>query len=367
MNPSKMMRRLTTLLAILAIVAAAAIASATVHPLGGNGRYQIGKGLPIPATFQPAPNGALLPVTGAVVTQTGSDPMALRVPNGAMKAAQVPFVVGVAVNNPAVYQVQTNIGITFPSTPSNMNTWSAGGRTGGATVSYCPGQTAPPGGNPGCASGLAGPHPSVKGIMIYTATSNQFGGPMSGRVYGNANVAFLGTQPAPCTGCLALFGGNTPDSTGIGAAGNAFGPGSTGGAVTLSPGRISGTISAGGLISNAMVTASSLPGVPNPGTNFAGPFTTGMLTIIQPLALGGIQAFTLTGSDNRVSGVGSISLVAGGLSNRFISGPGTARSWSNLTIGAPLGALPSMNGVGAAALIGLMSVAGGYAMHRRRK
>ena len=78
-----------------------------------------------------------------------------------------------------------------------------------------------------------------------------------------------------------------------------------------------------------------------------GPFTTGMLTIIQPLALGGIQAFTLTGSDNRVSGVGSISLVAGGLSNRFISGPGTARSWSNLTIGAPLGALPSMNGVGA--------------------
>jgi len=360
--------RLTNLLVVFAFVAGlAATASATVHPLGGNGRFQIGDGLPIPATFQAAPNGRLLPATGAVVTQTGSDPMTLKMPNGALKAAVVPFVIPVAVNNTAVYQVKTTLGITYPSSLNNTNTLSAGGRTGAATVSYCPGQSVTPSGNPGCASGSAAPHPGVKGIMTYTATSNQFGGPMTGRVFGGADVAIVGSQAAPCTGCLVLMALASPNSTGTGGLGNAFNTmSSTSPGVPASPGRFVGTITAGGLITNVATTLAS-PGLPNAASGFGAPWTTGMLSISAPLALGAAEVFTLTGSDARVSGVGTISLVAGGLSNRAVSGPNANRGWLNLTIGSPLGALPSMNGPGIAALVGLMTLAGGYAMRQRRK
>lgn len=361
--------RLTNLLVVFAFVAGlAATASATVHPLGGNGRFQIGDGLPIPATFVGAPTGRLLPVTGAVVSQTGSDPMAIKFPNGAMKAAVVPFVIPVAANNSAVYQVKTTLGITYPTSTMSSNTLSAGGRTGAATVAYCPGNgPVTPSGNPACASGSAAPSATVKGIMVYTATGAQFGGAMTGRVFGGADVAIVGGSPAPCSGCVILMALASPNSTGTGGVGNPFGGQGTSPGVAPSPGILVGTVTAGGLITTATPTPSGNPGVPNAATTFGGPWTTGMLTVTAPLALGGAEVFTLTGSDARVSGVGSISLVAGGLSNRAVSGPNANRGWLNLSMGGPLGALPSMSGPGIAALVGLMSLAGGYAMRQRRK
>ena len=85
------------------------------------------------------------------------------------------------------------------------------------------------------------------------------------------------------------------------------------------------------------------------------------------LAVELIQSFVITGGDSRVSGVGAISLVAGSMSNRGVSGPNANRGWLNMTIGSPLGALPSMSGPGIAALVGLMSLAGGYAMRQRNR
>ncbi len=365
--------RLTSLLVVFAFVAGlAATASATVHPLGGNARFQVGDGLPIPGTlYLAAPDGKVLPAPGAVVNQTGTDPMNLAIPPAALTWSPVPFVVPVASNNTAVFQVLTTLGITAPfgSTP----VLSAGGRTGAATVSYCPGQAVTPTGNPACASGSAAPHPSVKGIMIYTSTSNQFGGPVNGRVFGGADVAInvLMTPPTMCVNCPAFMALASPNSTSNGGIGAAFLSGSTGATspgVAPSPGRLTVSgITGFGAITAAMLTPSLLPGLPNPATQFGGPYTTGMLTLTAPLALGMAEVFTLTGSDARVSGVGAISLVGGSLSNRAVSGPNANRGWLNLTIGAPLGALPSMSGPGIAALVGLMSLAGGYAMRQRRK
>ena len=96
--------------------------------------------------------------------------------------------------------------------------------------------------------------------------------------------------------------------------------------------------------SSASVITGSTAGQLGWSGKAANPNATGMLSISAPLALGAAEVFTLTGSDARVSGVGTISLVAGGLSNRAVSGPNANRGWLNLTIGSPLGALPSMNG-----------------------
>jgi hypothetical protein len=361
--------RLTSLLVVFAFVAGlAGTASATVHPLGGNGRFQIGDGLPIPATFAPAPTGRLLPVTGAVVSQTGTDPMAIKFPNAAMKAAVVPVNVPVAITNPAVFQVKTSIGITYPYSVGGADqTVSAGGRTGAAVVSYCPGQAVTPTGNPACASGAAAPHPNVKGILTYTATGAQFGGAMAGRVFGGADVALVGASAAPCTGCLAIMALASPNTTGTGGVGNQFGGMGTSPGAAPSSGYLIVTATAAGAITNATPTPSLMAGLTNAATTFGGPWTTGMLTVTAPFALGAAEVFTLTGSDARVSGVGSISLVSGSLSNRAISGPNANRGWLNLSMGGPLGALPSMSGPGIAALVGLMSLAGGYAMRQRRK
>lgn len=360
--------RLTSLLVVFAFVAGlAATASATVHPLSGNGRFQIGDGLPIPGGFTAAPNGQLFPVVGAVVSQTGADPQKMIFAGGEMKAAQVPFVVPVAVNNTAVFQVLTSIGITYPLAASSF---SAAGRTGAATVAFCPGSSVTPTGNPGCVSGKAGTG-SIKGLMVYTATAAQFGGAMTGRVFGGANVALggpgAGLTPAPCVGCKVNMALASPNSTGTGGIGNAFGGSGMSPGAAPSSGMLTVTVLANGIIVAATPTSLFLPGIPNAATSVGAPWTTGMLTISAPSALGVPELFTLTGSDARMSGVGSISLVSGGLSNRALSGPNANRGWLNLSIGSPLGALPSMSGPGIAALVGLMSLAGGYAMRQRRK
>ncbi len=364
--------RLTRLLISIGLLAGlATMASATVHPLSGNARFQIGDGLPIPGTlYLAAPEGKIEVAAGAVVNQTGSDPMPLKVPEGSLEWTPVPFIVPVASNNSAVFfQVLTSIGVTIPYASSP--TLSAGKRTGAATVSYCPGQTVTPTGNPGCASGVAAAHGSVKGIMIYTATGAQFGGPMGVRMYGRSDLAInvLMTPFTMCNNCIAFMALASPNSTSNGGIGHAFIAGSSGattpGAAPI-PGRLTVTgVTGFGAITAAMITPNSSPGLPNPGTSFGGPWTTGRLELSAPLALGMAEIFTLTGSDARVSGVGSISLVGGSLSNRAITGPNANRGWLNLTIGPALGALPSMGGLGTTALVVLISLAGGYTARKR--
>ena len=359
--------RLTSLLVAFAFVAGlAATASASVHPLSGNARFQVGDGLPIPIGFSAVPNGKVDAVAGAVISQpAGADPRAIVFAGGELIHEVVPFVLPVFALNPAVFQVLTSLGITAPF---GVNSISAGGRTGAATVHYCEGQLVTPSGDPNCLNAGAGP--GVNGLMIYTKTAAQFGGAMAGRTYGGADVAlFGGGSIPPCTGmnCKIAMALASPNSTGTGGIGNAFGGSGMSPGAAPPSGQLTGMITAGGLVVTATPTPSNNPGLANPASGGGGPWTTGMLTVSVTAALAGAEIFVLTGGDSRVSGVGNISLVAGGVSNRGISGPNANRGWLNLTIGSPLGALPSISGPGIAALVGLMSLAGGYAMRQRNR
>jgi hypothetical protein len=114
------------------------------------------------------------------------------------------------------------------------------------------------------------------------------------------------------------------------------------------------------------------PGLTNAGTSWGGPWTTGMLTASAPTA-GPPGKFTLTGSDMRTvgstgpsneGGAGSLSLVAGGFSQRTISGPNANRGWLNFTIGPKVSHIPSLPLYGAAALVGLTALSGAYVLRR---
>jgi hypothetical protein len=360
--------RLTSLLVAFAFVAGlAATASASVHPLSGNARFQIGDGLPIPIGFSPAPAGKVFPVAGAVISQpAGADPRNIVFAGGELKHSPVPFVIPVFALNPAVFQVLTSLGVTIPL---GAETLAAGGRTGAATVNYCQGQVVTPAGDPGCPNAGAGP--GVNGLMIYTKTGAQFGGAMSGRTFGGADVALYGGgDVAPCSGvnCKIAMALASPNSTGTGGIGNAFGGSGMSPGAAPPSGQLTGMVTAAGLVTTATATSLMNPGLANPASGGGGPWTTGMLTVSVTQALAGAEIFVLSGSDSRVSGVGAISLVAGSVSNRGVSGPNANRGWLNLTVGNQLGALPSISGPGIAALVGLMSLAGGYAMrHRNRK
>ncbi|MCH2184698.1 hypothetical protein MK280_02385, partial [Myxococcota bacterium] len=83
------------------------------------------------------------------------------------------------------------------------------------------------------------------------------------------------------------------------------------------------------------------------------PYTTGIVRVSADDAIGSAEIFTLTGADNRVDGVGSISMVSGGLSDRSQTGSNANRAWLNWTIpgGAPA---PSISNGGLVLLSALM-------------
>jgi hypothetical protein len=355
------------------------------YPLSGNARFQIGDGLPIPIGFTGPPNGKVFAINGARVTQptTGADPRPmsfqpaqLRHPGGAINLP-------VFAANSKVFQVKTNIEINFPApnggpgTLGSDNTFKAGGRTGGATVTWCPGQAVP--GVPACTSaattgGPGTPQHPIAGFMKYTATGAQFGGGMRGNGGGSADVAInLGAVPSPplpCdhaapagpggAPCQVIFALATPAGTGV--VGGPFGAMvSSPGAPPPAPGGLrNAKIAANGQVQS--VTSPGLgAGLANPATSFGGPWTTDMVTVVQSAAQGTPETFTLTGSDNRVNGVGTISLVAGGLSARGVSGPNANRGWLNLTVG---GDTPGLSGWGVGVLAMLLGSAGVWRARR---
>jgi hypothetical protein len=107
----------------------------------------------------------------------------------------------------------------------------------------------------------------------------------------------------------------------------------------------------------------------NSAAGFGGPWTTGQLTVVQTKA-SPTEIFTLSGSDGRApTGIGPISLVAGGLSNRARSGPNANRGWLNLVVGPVIPIVPSLSGWSVASLgLVLLGIgAAGLALARRRK
>lgn len=312
------------------------------YPITGTAKYYIGGALPIPIP------GALQAVEGAGVRQptTGADPRPMQISAGQLTYPQNPFNVGVVGGNSAVFQVNTALSIQFPN---QVATFSAGGRTGPATVSFCQGQSiATP-----CTAPNAGP--GINGVMRYKATSNQFGGPARAATGGFADVGLRAAGTPPCdfnnSFCQVIFAFATP--AGTGAQGAPFGVTISTSGGTPNPGLFNAIVAGNGVVT--YITPTGLgPGLANPATSAGGPWTTGDLTVSVTAALGADEVFVMSGMDSRVNGIGTISLVTGSMSDRGVSGPNANRGWLQITVGETT---PSLSSWGFAALALVLAAA----------
>ena len=381
---------LATGLALSLAWATIAQAQVATYSLSGNTRSQIGAGLPLPITFQPAPNGKIVIVPGATVMQTaGPDPKAMTFSPGQVAFGPVTFTAPVAPFNPVVLQVKTSLIVDGPIAQTSMGgplitsmgpvlgtaMFSAGGRSGPAIFTWCPGLPLPTASfNPSCSPAttatLITPTPALQNMSLrYEATGAQFGGISQASVGGGADVVLRAGMPAfPCkatavggtaTQCSAAFSVVSVNSVAAGGAPLGF-------KLSTIPAPSPGNIHPIGVLGGGTVTA--VGATPN-GTfpknnvlNYGAPWTTGKVTIRAPLAAGGAETFFLQGADNRVDGIGSISLVSGGLSSRSLSGDNANRTWQNLVV-SPF-SVPSISD-GGLILLGAILLASTMWMVRR--
>jgi len=312
---------------------AASAASAADFPISGNARFQYGNDLPVPITFTSlpsGPNGAIQATPSAVVQQTtGPDPKQIQLAPGKLTAGPTQMIVPIFLANPSVFQLESSLAVSFPRAAA---TFQAGGRTGPATATFCAGQALGTPMAPIC-TGPADSNSTVHGLIRYTKTANQFGGPAQFGIAGTRGAALRALGGAPCTvasgSCVVAYASTAPPSTP--AIGGPFGT-----ATRINPAPSPGIhfASVGYMGTVLSITPTGLgPGLPNGISSAGGPWTTGMLTVSVTANLGGPpQIFMLSGSDNRVAGVGTISLVSGGVSDTVLSGPTANRGWLNLTV-----------------------------------
>jgi len=350
--------------------------------LTGNSRSQIGDGLPLPITFAPAPNGAVKVKPGATVQQSqGPDPKAMKFIGTTEANFSTTFMnQPVFALNKAVAQVRTSLIINGPwggTGTVGTRTFSAGGRTGPPAFAWCPGLALPLTADPGCGDPATDTRVTdPKGRVKYTATSNQFGGPFEALVgaagsKGGASVVLMlpggfagvgvgcahpavgapnATQNAD-TGCVGIFSPIAVDTHAV--AGRPIGP-ATSNFPPAIPGNIRPmAITANGNVTRVLPTAAGTGPVNNVEASWGFPYTTGIVNVTAADALGSAEKFTLSGGDSRVDGVGSISMVSGGLSDRTLSGSNANRAWLNYTVpgGAPA---PSISNGGLVLLSALM-------------
>ena len=370
-QPQRGQARLLAGFAALCLVLPAAVGNARIHSLGGNARFQIGDGLPIPIGFTPVPNGKLAAITSATIRLHGphlsTNPARVVVDPFQLTFDGPPVNLPIFSGSPIIWQVRTDISLRWPK---QKISFQALGRTGPPIVTFC---GKPPsttiitgGGNPACAGG-----PTGSGLLRYTATSHQFGGPAQGLLGGVADAALRGGSPAPCAGppgCVVGFFNALPPS--MGAVGAMFGFTNMNIPTAPSPGAFFATVGPAGTVLNLLTPLG--PGLTNGGTSWGGPWTTGMVTASASSA-NPPEKFTLTGSDARSvavtgdGGAGSLSLVAGGFSQRTISGPNANRGWLNLAIGPVISHVPALTPQGVASVVTLTLLAGAYALRNRNR
>jgi hypothetical protein len=362
-------RFLVTGFAVLSLLLPAAVGNAKTHSLSGNARFQIGNGIPIPIGFSPLPNGKVLAVPGATIRQHGqhseANPAKVVLDSSQLTHPGTPPV-NLPIFQPgtSLFQIQTAIQIQFPK---SQVSFAAGGRTGPGTVTFC--------GKPGSATAIhadlnpacAG-SPTGTGLLRYTNTARQFGGPAHTAFGGVADIAFnAGGASPPCSGpptCIVGFANATPRPTG--AVGGPFGFTTRYPPTFPSPGIFFATVGPFGTV--VALGQTIAPGLSNTGTSWGGPWTTGMVTASNPTATPP-QKFTLTGADARAAGngEGSLSLVAGGFSQRILTGSKANRGWLNLAIGPVNSHIPAMPAYAVAALVALTALSGAYALRLRNQ
>ncbi len=360
--------------------------SGSTCPLGGQLRLQIGNGVPLPIsldfprtgliTSQP---GAIAAVPGATIMQgpagpgtPATDPRSLMLAPGQLTFDQATRgKVLVVAANLGPY-VATNLDFSFPATglapsrPQGTVTFAAGGRTGPPVVSWCVGSPPPTASfNPGClgpaTNAQGGPTPT-NGLIRFTATRNQFGGPAlarrSGWARANFNIGGLLRASLPCSGGLGCQVGVSSipfPATGIWGPRFASPPlvvptfTKATGVYTASIGPNFTVFALGTPITSQ---GQPIPFTAQPWTSWGVPWTTGRLTISVTAALNGPEVFVRTGADGRnAAGSGIVTLVSGALSSRPVSGQNGNRAWLTLKIPEPrvgLGAFAALAGLFAA-------------------
>jgi hypothetical protein len=363
---------------LVAIGFSGAASAGTYYSItGGGGQAAIGEGLPLPIQPNKTPGGQpfgtmtmfpplLIPVNPdpahALIKQTGSAPAQMKIPPGVFKRVPAsPKAVGVRNNNPAVWQVRTKISFSGPALAPGTMTFKKNGWRTASAFSNKPFGTGP--------------------VIFYTNTGNRFGGPSQTRVgvlspvgvWANvaggvapcANTMFggTGTKAAKCwavklpahPGTLAAAGG------GVFTGGGMFSKGikeTTPGLPKTVPASVNISVAANGTVLMSSKKGSGFA-LTNMATSVGFPWTTGKVTISAPSAKGAPEVFKLTGKDSRTAmGAGTISLVAGAVSKRPVSGPNANRIWAKYTLPEPGPAL------GAAAALVVLGICHGLTRRR---
>lgn len=336
---------------VLAFALAPAAQAQVVRQMSGTAQYRIGNALAIPKLDA----GGVPQIAGAKVTLPGASSAATQVTGATitLPKSQLAFntasgMVGrnspVLIGNPRVFQVYTNLSVAFPA---NAITFPPNGRTGSNTLSWCPGRTPTLPTNPSCSAPasaspvtiptcnkLSCPGPNqapflLNGLVRYTRTSGQLGGPAAARLGGTLNIAL---KLAPYQ--AGFIDGIPPTNPGIGLALGSY--------IQNWPGA------PGPIHANVMYTSNGSiydPGTQAPGAvtnntsaSFGGPLTEGTITVHVTMTIdGGYEFFTLVGHDNRntMTGGGNVQLVGGGISARTASGVNANRVTLNLTVPEP--------------------------------
>jgi hypothetical protein len=338
----------------------------------GGGQAQIGDGLPLPIqvnkTTMGGPLGTgtmfpplLIPVNPnpakQLIKQTGTNPAQMKVPPGVLlRIPASPKTIGVANNNPKVFQVRTKISFSGPANKLGTMTFKKDGwRTAPGAV-------------------FTGTPPAAK--AFYTNTGNRFGGASQTRVAVLSAVgvwANVAGAMLPCAGKKFHTMTPTPNSAACFAVklvANPMSIAAAGGGVMSGGGKITkGTIvtTLGGFppppasvsVKITAPTGKILASTPrgsaikldNMAVSVGFPWTTGTLTLSAMSALGMGEKFHITGKDSRTAGgKGTISLVAGALSNRKTSGPNANKSWARYTLPEPG---PALGAAAALLVLGL--------------
>jgi hypothetical protein len=209
--------------------------------------------------------------------------------------------------------------------------------------------------NPGCTNPLAtGQGILTQASIRYEKTVAQFGGVSQALVGGpgpNGTGAIVvlrvpGNAGAPCDftltpTCIAAFSNVVPGPTGPGGGPIGFSFKSA----AQPPAKVyaikapsTGIILLGSLTFVGPYLG-SFP--PNTVKTYGGPFTTGKVTVLAPNAG---ESFWLQGNDGRVNGIGTLSLVSGGVSHRSLSNDNANRGWQTFVIAPPV--LPVISNMG---------------------
>jgi hypothetical protein len=374
---------------LVALAFANAASAQTVYYINGwingvsGGQAQIGDGLPLPiqpnrttgmgpiGTKAMFPDKLLIPpkqgaITGnkvgpgATVKQTGSAPAQIKVPPGVFKRVPAgPLIVGVANNNPKVFQVRTKISFSGPAKgPGTMTFKKNAFRTGPVSFAGAP----------------------AGAIAFYSGSVNRFGGPSQTRVvplskigvwvnpgamlpckhpaFGGANASCVAPLVPAYPMTLAAAGGGMTAGGKVTAGTTVTTPG---GPPAMSPGIVVASIpKTTGLIAKS-ATALKTGTLTNMATSVGFPWTTGQLKLQGVAVLAAKETFTITGKDSRTAmGAGTISLVSGALSARKLSGSNANKSWARYALPEPGAAL------GAAAALTVLGICHGLVRRRSR-